>query len=330
MKKNKNIVKTITLRDVARRARCSVNTASLALRNSPRISDERRREIQEIANKLGYIPNHAARNLRSKRTKMIGIYTRQLNDAVRMQMVNTLLGELHLAGYRPLLGISTEKGQWYQSPWMQTFREMRVETIVVLWENPLTLPDWSKKIPTIFIGCSPNESLKCDYLALDRYEAGRIGTEHLIERGYKKIFIAAPLDSSFSKGSLKAIKQADVQRYNLAYSAKDITQFYSLGYTISKQHNPPDAVICGDSQAAARFMQGVLEAGKKVPNDIAIVGYDYFPWADILAVPLTTIEQPLDIMASTAISLIKHRLEERNAPNIHLVQPHKLIIRLSS
>ncbi len=302
----------------------------MALRDSQRISDERRKEIRDIAEKLGYIPNHAARNLRSKRTKMIGIYTRQLNDAVRMQMVNTLLGELHLAGYRPLLGISTEKGEWHQSSWMKTFREMRVEIIVVLWENPLILPEWSKKIPIIFIGCTPNELLKCDYLALDRREAGRIGTEHLIERGYKKIFIAAPLEGSFGKGALDAIEQANVKRYNLAYSVKDITQFYSLGYTVSKQQNCPDAVICGDSQAAARFMQGVLEAGKKIPKDTAIVGYDYFPWADILAVPLTTIEQPLDIMAATAISLIKHRLEERNAPNVHLVQPHKLIIRLSS
>ncbi len=326
----KNVASTITLKDVARKAKCSVNTASLALRDSERISLQRRKMIREIANKLGYIPNHAARNLRSKRTKMIGIYTRQLNDAVRMQMINTLLTELHGAGYRPLLGISTSPCQWHQSPWMQTFREMRVETIVILWENTKVLPDWSKKIPTIFIGCSPNESLQCDYLALDRREAGRIGTQHLIERGYKNIFVAAASTSNFAKGCFEMISQANIKRYQIAYSADDITEYYSLGYTVSVRKKIPDAVICGDSQAAVRFMQGVFEAGKKIPQDIAIVGYDYFPWADMLAVPLTTIEQPIDTMASTAISLIKNRLEQRNSPHIHLVQPHKLIIRLSS
>ncbi len=326
----KIIPRTITLKDVAKKAKCSVNTASLALRNSPRISNDRRKEIQEIAEILGYIPNHAARNLRSKRTKMIGIYTKQLNDAVRMQMVNTLLAELHIAGYRPVLGVSTTQGEWHQSPWMLTFREMRVEIIVVLWENSVTLPEWSRKIPIIFIGCSPNESLKCDYLALDRREAGRIGTQHLIDRGYKNIFVAAPPDGDFATGCFEAIKQSHAKKHKAPFSVKDITEFYSLGYTISKQNNIPEAVICGDSQAASKFMQGVLEAGRKIPKDIAIVGYDYFPWADILAVPLTTVEQPIDVMASTAISLIKNRLEHRNAPHIHLVQPHKLIIRLSS
>ncbi len=326
----KNITRTVTLREIAEKAKCSVNTASLALRDSPRISEQKRREIRKIADLLGYIPNHAARNLRAKRTKMIGIYTRPLNDAVRMQMVNTLLTELHRAGYRPLLGVSSSQGNWYQSPWMQTFREMRVETIIVLWENSATLPEWSQKIPIIFIGCSPNESLSCDYLALDRQEAGRIGTMHLIERGYKKIFIASNSDTDFAKGCIEAIKNSKAKRYETAFSADDITEFYSVGYTISKQKSPPDAVICGDSQAAARFMQGVIEAGKKIPRDIALVGYDYFPWADILAVPLTTIEQPINSMASTAISLIKNRLENRNAPHIHLVQPHKLIVRCSS
>ncbi len=323
-------IKTITLEDVARQAGCSVNTASLALRGSLRISEKRRKEIQEIANELGYIPNHAARNLRAKRTKMVGIYTLPLYDAVRAEMVNVLLEELYREGYKPILGTNANKEIWAESEWMKTFQEMRVEVIVVLWHEPTPLPEWTKKIPVIFIGCHPKKDLDCDYLALDREEAGRIGIEHLISRGYKKIMIAASQNSEFAKGCSEAIRNPSKQypaNYNLPI---DIEQYYSLGYTISRKKDLPDAVICGDSQAAARFMQGVLEAGRKVPDDIAIVGYDYFPWADILAVPLTTIEQPIDLMATSAISIIKQRLQEREAPKIQIVQPHRLVIRKSS
>ncbi len=322
--------KSATLHDIARIAKCSLNTASLAIKDSSRISERRRREIQKIANELNYIPNHSARNMRAKRTRIVGIYTLPLYDAVRAEMANTLIEELHAEGYKTMLGIASGKEKWYQSSWMKSFQEMRVEVIVILWQEPEILPEWAKKIPVIFIGCSSKGHPECDYLALDRKEAGRMGAEHLVSRGYKNVLVATSAHNRFTEGCLEILKKAGAL-CNKVYSIPDDNeQFYSLGYSISQSNEMPDAVICGDSHAAAKFMQGVLESGKKIPDDIAIVGYDYFPLADVLAVPLTTVEQPLELIASRAASLIKQRLKEPEFPKIHIIQPHRLVVRKSS
>ncbi|MFA5865950.1 MAG: LacI family DNA-binding transcriptional regulator [Phycisphaerae bacterium] len=323
----------VTLDDIARAAGCSKNTASLALRNSKRISLNLRTRIHTIADQLHYTTNSAARNLRARRSGMIGIYTGTLCDAVRTELVNHLLAELHTAEYHPVLGVGQGHSEsWYSSPWMQTFRELRVEALVVLWEKIDKLPEWSRSIPIILVGCEPNENFPCDYLALDRQQAGELGIEHLLSRGHRKILVGAFSNSDFAQGCRKKLNAVHCKPYQSSFDINyaDISQARLAGYTLAQNKIPPTAALFHDSGYAANFIQGVLDAHRKVPGNIAVVGYDYFPWAQMLAVPLTTIEQPIGTMASMAVELIKRRLAQPESPAIHMVQPHTLVIRSSS
>lgn len=325
--------KKTTLEDIARTAGCSKNTVSLALRNSRRISADLRARIRSIAEKLHYTPDYAARNLRAQRSGLIGVYTRALDDAVRTEMVNHLLAELHTAEYRPVLGLSNGRAEsWCDSPWMKTFRELRVEALVVLWSHVHDLPDWCRNIPVIMVGCDPVEDLACDYLALDRQQAGTLGTEHLLSRGHRRILIGAPPDLGFYTGCVQALAAARTKPYEPPYlpDYNAIAQARMFGHTLAREAAPPTAAIFVDSGFAATFLRGVLDARKKVPRDIAIVGYDYFPWAEMLAVPLTTVEQPIGTLAAAAVELVRRRLANPEAPPVHMVQPHTLVIRESS
>jgi LacI family transcriptional regulator len=307
---------------------------SLALRDSNRISPEVRSRIHTLARRLNYTPNFAARHLRRQRSGMIGVYTYTLHDAVRTEQVNRLLQELRTAEYRPVLGVEQGySGSWYNSPWMETFRELNVEALVIIATEVTELPEWSKNIPVVVLGCQPNESLPCDYLALDRAEAAQMGVAHLVERGHQKILLACSPHCDFGQGGLKAMRKYRCKIAKLPLpdlSPLDVQQSRLLGYTYARQSDGPTAALFGDSGLAAGFISGAIDRQGRVPEDIAVIGYDYFPWADMLAVPLTTVEQPIHAMAATAVDLVKKRLQNPEAPPIHIVQPHSLVIRKST
>lgn len=323
----------VTLKDIAERAGCSCNTVSLALRGSTRVSAAMRNRVKETADELGYVANRAARNLRSQRSGMIGLYTRALYDAVRTEFVNRLVAELHGHGYQPVLGLAgSYSGPWYDSPWMRTFRELQVEAVLVVSEETTRLPSWSKDIPTVLVGCGPSDSLQCDYIALDRAEGGVLATKHLLGRGHEKILVGVEEKYAFGRGCAGAIREAGFEPIFTGGGlwSQDPIKGRSWGFSCAHRMTELTAVVLGDSGMAAGFVRGILDAGKRVPNDIAVVGYDYFPWAEMIAVPLTTVEQPIGAMASMAVDLTLQRLANRDMEFVHLTQPHSLMIRGSS
>jgi len=325
--------KSVTLEDIARRARCSCNTVSLALRDSPRISAPTRDRIRRIARRLNYVPNRAARVLRRRRSGIIGIYTHALHDAVRTELVNRLLDELHTAEYQPVLGLGATKDQpWHESSWMETFRDLRVEALVLITPVIHSLPAWCRHLPIIALGCQPSESLPCDYLALDRTEGARLAVEHLQSRGHRRILVCSAGRSEFTLGCLEAAEARGLQARLCAWwpSVADLERARAVGFTLAREGPGASAAIFGDAGQAAAFMRGFSDAGGQVPKDLAMISYDFFPWADMLAVPLSTVEQPIGGMVSAAVDLIQRRLGEPEARPMHWTQPHILRIRKST
>ncbi|NLX07493.1 MAG: LacI family transcriptional regulator [Phycisphaerae bacterium] len=324
----------VTLQDIARRAGCSANTVSLSLRDSPRISKAMRARVQKLAEELNYAPNYAAQNLRRRRSGLIGIHLAQaLHDAVRTEMVNRLLDELHTAEYRPVLGIGEGTEQdWCASPWIETFRQLQVEALVVIASHVTHLPEWAGDLPVVLLGCEPDDSLPCDYLALDRAAAGRTAVEHLLSRGHRDILVACSPRYSFTDGCIAAIREARAKAHfhqdagDLRW-AEDGLRF---ARQIADQRAAATATVFGDSGLAAGYVRGLIDAGIRVPDEMAVAAYDYFPWAGMLAVPLTTVEQPIARMAPAAVELVKNRLAHPKAPPVHLVQDHVLMVRQSS
>ena len=321
-----------TLKDLARLAGVSVNTASLAIRQSPRLSDDTRRRVLRLARRLAYVPNSAARNLARNRSGMIGIYARALQDAVRTRLVNCLFAELHTAEYRPLLGLGEgHAGPWHTSPWIRTFQELKVEALVVVVEGVDRLPRWPVKVPAILVGCQPRKSLRCDYLGLDRTEGARMGVEHLLARGHSKVLVATPAGNIFATGCLARLRAAGIEGQTVDLGERSNTAWLEkLVDHVTHAPDRPTAAIFGDAPLAARFMHRLNELGWKVPQDLAVISYDYFPWADLLQTPLTTVEQPIEEMALEAVKMIKARLAEPNRPPMQIVLPHRLVVRSST
>lgn len=326
------VARAATLKDLARLAGVSVNTASLAIRQSPRLSEETRRRILQLARRHAYVPNSAARNLARNRSGMIGIYTRALHDAVRTDLVNRLFEELHTAEYRPLLGLGGgHAGPWHTSPWIRTFLELQVEAMVVVVEGVERLPRWPPGIPFILVGCQPRKTLRCDYLGLDRAEGARLGIEHLVSRGHRKVLVAAPRESLFGRGCLDALRAAGLRGRTVDVEPwREPGSLESLAEAVTRAPDRPTAAIFGDAPQAVRFMHRMEGLGCRIPDDLAVVSYDYFPWADMLRTPLTTVEQPIEAMALEAVKTIRARLAEPDHPPMQMVLQHRLVARKSA
>jgi DNA-binding LacI/PurR family transcriptional regulator len=325
-----NPASSVTLQDIADRAGCSRNTASLAMRDSPRISQATREKIHAIAEQLGYIPNLAARHLIARRSGMIGLYVRALQDAVRTELANSLLRQLHSAEYRPVLGVADDPPEaWSDSPWMKTFRAMRVEALVIVGEESAPTPSWARSLPRVLVANHPDPAVRCDDVALDRTEGARMGIAHLLARGHQTVLVACGVNTPFGDGCIDALKRSGRR----AIVVEDVSEGPLLSAALDKvcHHQPaPTAAIFGDSPQAARFLHQLASRSVRCPEDLAVVGYDYFPWADMLRVPLTTIEQPIDDLASEAVRTIRSRLAEPDQPARHRVLPHRLVVRESS
>jgi LacI family transcriptional regulator, galactose operon repressor len=321
-----------TLQDIADEAGCSKNTVSLALRDSSRISEATRENIRKLAHDLGYITNIAARNLTTRRSGLIGVYTHAVQDDVRSTLINRLLTGLHTAEYKPLLGLGYgHEGNWHTSPWMQTFQEMNIEALVLAFTTFGRMPTWLRDIPVVLVGCYPTKRPPCDSVALDRHEVGEMGVRHLIQQGHEHICVATGTDSGIGKGCMETLKCANLPPAGpCPQTSPPPTELAAFCDSVLASQPQPTAIFFGDTPLAVNFMRVALQKGISIPKDLAIIGYDYFSWADMLKIPLTTIEQPLDAMANAALDMVGQRLKNPAAPRMRQVLPHRLVIRAST
>ena len=325
-------MKNVTIGDIANLAGCSKNTVSLALRGSRRISAKRREHIEEIARSLGYVPHMAARHLSVKRSGYLGIYTRTLGDYVRTALVSKIITGFHGTGMHPILGLGDSPDQiWRDAEWIQTFRAMRAEAIVLVSEyTDEHLLEVESEIPVVMIHCQPQPHLKCDYVGLDRIEASTMGCDHLLSLGRQKILLCGKPGSFFAKGCTdrdkykKHITLHDTKAITNSEMAANSFAFYRAN---SKRF---DGALFQDSGVAAEFINHAVSAGVSIPRDLSIIAYDCYPQADLLKVGLSTIEQPLASLAEKGIETILKRVRRPHGSQLREVLPHHLVIRESS
>jgi DNA-binding LacI/PurR family transcriptional regulator len=324
-------VKDVTLGDIAQVAKCSKNTVSLALRGSSRISDTRKEEINKISHAMGYVPNLSARHLSAKRTGYIGIYTKALNDAVRTTLVNHLISGFHGTGLHPILGLGDSPDQnWQEASWIQAFRAMRVEAIVLVAETAERLsPTSPASVPTVLVHCQPNDELQCDFIGLDRGEAARLGLAHICASGRKSVVVFGSTGSTFTE-SCRLWSQSPngckIQFYTTPVTTSTkMAQEYFSHYL--RRRNDIDSALFQDSGVAASFLNLAVSSGVAIPDELSVVSYDYYPQADLLKVGLTTIEQPLTNLADRAIQMILNRVQRPSSPWAHEVLPHNIAPR---
>lgn len=331
----------VTIRDIANKLNVSVSTVSRALRGAIEVNAETRKIVQETARKLNYEPNMVAQSLRSSKTHTLGVI---VPDLVTHFFASTISGIQEVAtrkGYNIMMCQSNESYET-EIKNIHTLVASRVDGLLISLSKETT--DYShlhtlyaRGIPLVFFDriCEEVDTSK---VMVDEHDGAYIATEHLIRMGCKRIaHISGPEKLTISRNRLQGYLDALAQ-YSIPVEQELIRHSSLLDQDVI-QHtdalldlpNPPDALFALNDQAAIQAMLRMKERGVKIPEEIAVVGFNNSPESRIIEPRLTTIAQPAYEIGQLAA---RHILEQIDQPDEFspqsLMLKTELIIRDSS
>jgi len=309
--------KEVTIYDLAKKLNISIATVSRALKDDPVVSKKTKKKISELAQEMGYRSNHFARNLRNQRTNTIGVIVPRLNSYFMSTVIAGIESIANNEGYNLIISQSSESFDKEKAS-AKTMFDNRVDGILVsLAYDTEDLrhfdPFFKRHIPLIFFDRVVDDE-NCTNILIDNRKAAYEATTHLIKQGCKRIvhITATPKRNVYVDR---------LQGYKHALSDNDITfkQEYVLISNLSQEAgvisaqeilkmNPlPDAVFVANDNCAVGCMLALKQAGIKIPDDIAFVGFNNDPVSKVIEPNLTTINYPGYEMGEVAArNLINH------------------------
>ncbi len=328
----------VTLKDIGKEVGVSIVTVSRALNDKPDIGYGTKQKIREVAERLGYSPNALARGLKAKKTGSIGVLIADIADSFFASVVKGIENTAREMGYNIILCDTSEKYEWEKLA-VQMMLEKRVDGLLITpsqTEYGDILELKRKKIPFVLVG-RHFDLVESDYVITDDIRGAFSATDYLIKKGHKKIlFINGPIYISSAKERLVGYKRA-LQEHAILFD-KSLVKEGALkmddGYRIMKEilstATKFTAVFAYSDFVTLGVMQALEETELKIPEDIAIVGYDDVAFARFLQIPLTTVHIPKYELGREAMKLLKRKIEgEREEPQSVILET-KLIVRKSA
>ena len=329
----------ITIREIAKIANVSICTVSRVINNTypEKVSKETRSRVLKIMKDLGYRPSIIARGLVRKRTSMLGLMVPDIISSFYPEIIEGIEDEAKKFDYSLILCI-TKLNPQEEAKYLRLLREKRVDGIIL---TPVVGKDANiklieeirrDKIPLIFIAYYLKE-FKGIYVIVDHTLGGYMATKHLIELGHKRIG-HLEVEDWIGKKRLEGYKQA-LDDYDIEFNKELVIRSdysWESGYRSMKKFlkmkNRPTAVFAVCDMTAWGAMQAIRQAGLKVPEDIAIVGFDDLKIASMMEISLTTVAQPKYEMGKIAATKLIKKIEHKNVRGT-ILKP-KLVIRESS
>jgi DNA-binding LacI/PurR family transcriptional regulator len=324
-----------TIRDVALRAGVSKSLVSLVLRNEGYVSDEKRAAVLTAIRELGYETNASARSLRARRSRVVGVLLNDMRNPWFVDLLDGLQSALHAAGIHVLLGDGRMNEETDQAL-ARTFREMNVDALVLVGEMPLTaaVAAVAHDVPLVAAGLREIDLERVNVIANDDSEGGKIATQHLIDLGHRNI---GHIGGWSKVSTLRA--EAYVQTMTAAGLAdcidivpSDLTEDggYRAAVGLLTKPDRPSALFCSNDMTCIGALSAAAALGLRVPDDVALVGYDNTYLAQIRHLSLTSVDGANKEIGRRAARAVLARLEgSDSAGTLDLVAP-RLVIRNSS
>jgi LacI family transcriptional regulator len=309
--------KEVTIYDIARRLNVSVATVSRALQDDPVVNKKTKKKIFDLAEEVGYRSNHFARNLRQKHTNTIGVIVPRLNSYFMSTIIAGMENILNSSGFNLIISQSSESVK-KEIANARTLFNNRVDGLLVsLSYDTEDLqhfdPFFKKNIPVIFFDRVEEHDSSTSIL-IDNYQAGYEATHHLAEQGCRRIVhITARTKRNAYVDRLRGYRQA-LADHGLPFKEEYvITNNLSLeagsqAAEIIRNMNPmPDGIFAANDNCAVGTMLPLKNAGFRIPEDIAVVGFNNDPVSRVVEPNLTTIDYPgYEMGEVTARHLIDH------------------------
>jgi LacI family transcriptional regulator len=337
-----NPKKDITIYDIARKLDLSSATVSRGLADHPAINKNTRKKIQDAAKELGYRHNNFASNLRKQKTNTIGVIVHELNSNFITSVLAGIERVTTEAGYDLIIAHSSESYEKEAKNALNLFHKRVDGLIASLAFDTKNLehfkPYEEKAIPVIFFD-RVEEQGDSTKVIIDNYTAGYQATQHLLDQGCRRIvLVTANLQRNVyaqrHKGYEDALRENKIPPSEELVLIKDLSEQCGVeaALQILKMHPMPDGAFVTNDFSAAVFMQTLKEHGIRIPQDIAVVGFNNDAISKLVEPQLTTIDYPGSDMGEIAArNLVNHLkgLSDIKTMNTIIVNSD-LIVRKSS
>lgn len=334
--------KDVTIYDIAQKLSLSSATVSRGLKDHPAINKNTRKKIQDAARELGYRRNNFASNLRKQKSNTIGIILHELNSNFITSVLAGIEKVTTEAGYDLIIAHSSESAQKERTNALNLFHK-RVDGLIASLSFDTEdlhhfVPFEEKGIPVIFFD-RVEEKTETTKVIIDNYKCGYQATSHLIEQGCNRIvMVTASLKRNVyaqrHKGYVDALYDHGLPYNQDHVLIKDLSEQCGVEAALQIMNmNPmPDGAFITNDFSAAVCMQTLKEYGMKIPDDIAVVGFNNDAVGKIVEPQLTTIDYPgLEMGEIAARNLINHLQGVSDIKQTNtIVVRSSLIVRQSS
>ncbi len=325
--------KETTIYDIARELNISPATVSRAINGHPAINIKTRERVDKLVRELGYQSNKFASNLRKQRSNTLGVIVPRLNSFVMSSILAGMERVANVGGYNLIISQSLELEK-KEIENARTMFNSRVDALLIsLAFDTETfdhiVPFIRKKIPVVFFDRVLDHP-SCTSVVIDNFRDGYEATRHLIRQGCRRLLhVTGSLKRNVYRDRLKGFETA-VREFGLPYAEDSllITQFdaeapNAVMERIAALPDPPDGIFFTNDACAAATIILLKKAGHRIPEDMAVVGFNDDPISKVVEPNLTTVHYPAIEMGEIAVQTIISHLEG----NLNVNQGSAIVLR---
>ncbi|MHB8277522.1 MAG: LacI family DNA-binding transcriptional regulator [Candidatus Humimicrobiaceae bacterium] len=323
---------SLNIKVIAEKAGVSTATVSRVLSGFPGVREKTKKKVMKITSDLNYEVDGIARSLRQKKTYKIGVIVGNVLSQFYSILAKSIEDVAIKYGYSVILCNGDDDPE-KELNYLKVLRSSRVDGIIIAptGKNADYVNSLMQSNIKIVLVDRLIEGVDCDAILVDNEKGAYTAVKYLIDKGYKKIaiidgFIDRTTGKERLKGYLRALNENNIPRNDDFIKIKDFKKRSGIVFAneLLENKNKPEAIFAANLDLTIGVLLSIKNFGLKIPDDIAVIGFDDSDWAQILDPPLTVISQPVyDLGATTAEMLIKN-IENNNS------KKEKLIVTLNT
>lgn len=311
----------VLLRDIAKLAGVSPSTVSRVINHSAEVAEEKRQRVLDVIRETGFVPNDLARAFYNNSAKIIGVIFQDIRNPFFNDVVSAIEKEIYCQGYRMMIFFANGETEKLRS--VLNILEMLQAEGIILMSNAEDVQEAFKNstTPVVAFDREARTNKQFLYIHSDNREGGRIATEYMIHCGCRNlIHVRGP--QRFSTARERFAGYCEIcSQYGIEPKSMEVEYTFEAGREagreILKSYPEIDGIIAANDIVAVAIMKELQRKGKKVPDDIQIIGFDDIILSQIMTPELTTIRQQVSEMGKAAVrAVIDHKDKEEKCGEI--------------
>jgi LacI family transcriptional regulator len=322
--------KAATIRDVAKAAEVSVSVVSRVLNGTGPVAAATRLRVVRAMDELGYRPRAAARELsQGGQSPTIGLLVPDLTNPFFGWLADRVVWEARTRGAQVVL-MTTQEDPHLEAACLDALLNRSVGGVIATPTGG-NVQQWTRlqqlRIDLVFVDRSISELDGVDLVSIQNVSSGHRATDYLLGLGHRRIaLVSGPLSTSTGRSRIKGYRDA-LENASVDWDPQLVRDVSFRGHAggdavaaLLAVENPPTALIVANTAQVLSSLRRLSQMGVQVPTDLSVIVFDDNPWAELVTPPLSTVRQPIEMLALHAVELVLGRMQGRLPAGVRTVE----------